>query len=111
MTEAQRAQVASVAMATYTGWRFSVREAMWTLGLGDEEGNPSLSRVFSAMFAAAAVHGAIVHERALTWEDIGMGFLAVCGYFGLKGLAIFGRAASRKRESTEVRAIPDAGPG
>lgn len=99
MTEAQRAQVAGVARATYSSWRFSIREAMWALGLGDDNGNPSLSRVFAAMFAAAAVHGTIIHERPVTVEDIGMGFLAVCGYFGIKGVSIFAGAWRKARES------------
>lgn len=105
MTHEQQAKVRALVTATRSGWREGVREVVWTLGLGNEDGNPSLSRVFSAMFAASAVHGVLLHEKAVKWEDIGMGFLAVCGYFGLKGLMIFGRAASRKRESGSIAAV------
>lgn len=106
MTEEQRAKVRQGIEIARTGWRQTVREVCWVLGLGDENHDPSLSRAFCALFALAAVHGTLFHEKDVTWPNVAMGFLAVCGYFGLAGLRIFGRAAQRGQA-----AKPDAGPG
>lgn len=106
MTDEQKARVKQAVAATQGGWRFGVKEVCWTLGLADEEGNPSLSRAFCAMFALAAVHGVLFHEKSVTWESVAMGFLAVSGYFGLAGLRIFGRAAAR-RESGAFRSVTE----
>lgn len=111
MTDEQKLRVKQVVRATQSGWRAGVKEVCWTLGLADEEGSPSLSRAFAAFFALAAVHGRLWDETPIGGWDVAMAFCSACSYFGLKGLAIFGRAAAR-RESGAFKAVtPDAGPG
>lgn len=105
MTDEQKARIQAAGQMAMTGWRWGVREVCWTLGLSDDDGNPSLSRVMCAFFAAAAFHGRLFDEMPVTWEDVAMGFLAVCGYFGLKGLMIFGSWKDRKRASAEISAV------
>lgn len=107
MSPERRAQVRRGFAVAHTGWRQTVREIVWMLGLADDGGNPSLSRVFCALFALAAVHGALLRDAPTRWEDIAMGFLAVSGYFGLKGLMIFGRAAAREPIPTTSSASPE----
>jgi len=89
----------------------SVREVCWTFGLLDEDSNPSLSRVFAAFFMLAAVHGRIWDDTPITGWDVAMGFLAATSYFGLKGLAIFGRAAAARKSGAMHAVSSDAGPG
>lgn len=85
MTLGQRASVAMESVAEGSGfvWAFVCRAFTWLAApLCDDWHGLSLNRFIAIVFAAAAVHGRLFHDVAITMNDVLLATLAGALSFG-----------------------------
>lgn len=79
-----------------TGWqqcrtfyRDGIRDVYFALGLLDEKGNVSNTRVIAYLAAWAAVHARLFHDQPLVWVDFAILTLACFASLGKAGMEMY----------------------
>ena len=103
MSPERRERVRNGMEVARTGWRQTVRELFWTIGMLDEGGNPSLIRMAAVYLFIVGGHGRLVDDKALIANDVIILSLAAFATLGLKGMAMFRDWRALRVKSTQER--------
>jgi len=89
MTEEHRQMVRGAVQSTRTAYRAVIRDIWFPLGMLDEHGNPSLTRMASVVALIVGSHGRLFDDVPMTWIDFSAIALAAFMTLGQKGMQMF----------------------